>query len=293
MPWLINASQLDKFRKSQKNVSILDATWHHATENRNAQEEFLQKHIIGAKFFDVTTFCDTSTSLPNMLLRDEASLSEKIGALGITNEHKIIFYDNTNNHSSCRALWMFKVFGHNPQQLYILNGGFNAWQTYGGKTESGEPKLSRKQYQVTFQSQYIRTLMQMKNNCHQLTEQVVDVRNAVRYAGGPEKKPNLRSGHIPESFSFPFTALFEQDGSFKSLDKISKQLTGVAVNLNAPIISTCGSGMTAPILNFVLDLMNHPQNAVYDGSWSEWGLNELLPGEKDLSERPVETSLDS
>src|SRR5579883_677850 len=113
MPWLINASQLDKFRKSQKNVIILDASWHLSTEGRNPRQEFLNSHIIGARFLDLELFNDPHASLPNMLIRDEAVIREQVGALGITNDHKIIFYDNSPLHTSCRALWMFKCFGHN------------------------------------------------------------------------------------------------------------------------------------------------------------------------------------
>lgn len=293
MPWLINAAQLDKFRKNQKNVVVLDATYFLPTDGRNAKEEFLKGHIIGTRFLDLTAFTDKNNSLPNMLLRDEASISEKIGALGITNEHKIIFYDNSDLHSSCRALWMLCVFGHNPQQLYILDGGYSAWEKYGGKIETGEPRnIGVKKYTVNFEAHYIRTLVQMKTNLHHPTEQVVDTRHPVRYAGGPEPRPHMRSGHIPGSYSFPYMTLFEMDGTFKPIEKIRKQLTGLGVDLHYPIITSCGSGMTGPILNFVLDLMNHSKHSLYDGSWSEWGSDQLYPGEESLAERPVKTSLE-
>jgi thiosulfate/3-mercaptopyruvate sulfurtransferase len=293
MPWLINAAQLDKFRKSQKNVIVLDASWHLPAEGRNAKEEFLTHHIIGARFLDLDAFHDKETSLPNMIVRDEKIISEKVGALSITNDFKIIFYDNSKLHTSCRALWMFKVFGHSPNQLYILDGGFEAWEKYGGKVESGEPRnVAPKLYSVNFEAHYIRTLVQMKTNLHHPTEQVVDMRHPVRYAGGPEQRPDMRTGHIPGSFSFPYTTMFEQDGRFKPIEKIRKQLTGIGVDIVSPIITTCGSGMTASVLNFTLDLMNQPQQSLYDGSWSEWGSEQLYQGEANLEERPVEKSVD-
>jgi len=293
MPWLINAAQLDKFRKNQKNVVILDASWHLPAENRDAKAEFLTSHIIGARFFDLDALNDESTSLPHMLLRDEKIISEKIGALGITNEHKIILYDNSKLHTSCRALWMFKVFGHNPHQLYILDGGYSAWEKYGGKIETGESRGGApKSYTVNFEAHFIRTLVQMKTNLHHPAEQVVDVRHPVRYAGGPEPRPGLRPGHIPGSFSFPFMTMFESDGRWKPIEKIRRQLTGIGVELSHPIITTCGSGMTAAILDFALDLMNQSSHSLYDGSWSEWGSDQLYSGESNLEERPVETSLD-
>lgn len=291
MPWLINAAQLDKFRKNQKQVVILDASWHLRSEQRNAHEEFLYRHIVDAKFLDLNLFHDTATTLSNMLIRDETKISQLVGALGITNDHKIIFYDRSLLHSSCRALWMFRVFGHHPNQLYILDGGFSAWEKYGGKVESEETKSSSKNYAVNFDTHLVRSLMQMKTNLNHPTEQVIDVRHPVRFAGGSEKS-GIRSGHIRGSFSFPYMTMFESNGHFKSIEKIRRQLYAIGVELNKPIVTMCGSGITASILNFVLDLLNHSSHALYDGSWSEWGSTQLYSGETDLSERPVVRSID-
>jgi thiosulfate/3-mercaptopyruvate sulfurtransferase len=293
MPWLINSAQLDKFRKSQKNVTILDASWHLPKENRDAKEEFLANHISSARFLDLNDFSDRDTALSNMLMRDEAAISQKVGELGITNEHKIIFYDNSDLHTSCRALWMFKVFGHNPSQLYILDGGQAAWQKYGGKMENGEPRnVTTKSYTVNFEAHLIRTLVQMKNNLHHPSEQVVDLRHPVRYAGGPEPRIGLRSGHIPGSFCFPYFTMFETDGRWKPLEKIRRQFTGIGVDMDYPVTTLCGSGITAAILDFALDLMGHDNHAIYDGSWAEWGSDQFYPGESNLAERPVVTSLE-
>lgn len=293
MSYLINAVQLDKFRKSQKNVTILDATWCLPTDNRDVRTEFQASHIAGSRFLDLTDFSDMHSDLPNMLLRDEAMISEKVGALGITNEHKIIFYDNSPLHTSCRAFWMFKTFGHPLNQLYILDGGLEGWERYGGKLEAGEPRpLAKKPYAVSFQAHLIRTLVQMKTNLHHPKEQVVDVRHPVRYAGGQESRIGLRAGHIPGSRSFPYFTMFETTGQWKPLEKIRKQLTGVGVNLDDTIVASCGSGMTAAVLTFALDLLGQTQHALYDGSWSEWGAEKLYPGEKSLAERPVVSSLE-
>ncbi|EKD71413.1 MAG: 3-mercaptopyruvate:cyanide sulfurtransferase [uncultured bacterium] len=293
MPWLINAAQLEKFRKNQKNVVILDATWHMpGGEQCDAYQDFLHAHISGARFFDIDEFCDPEGYHPKMLTRDEKLIGEKLGALGITNEHKIIFYDNSKAHTSCRALWMMKVFGHNPNLLYVLDGGYESWEKFGGKIDTGEVRTTPRTYEVRYEAHFLRTLVQMKTNLHHPTEQVVDARHPVRYAGGPESRPGLRAGHIPRSFCFPFMTMFEADGRWKPIEKIRKQLTGIGVDLNYPIVTTCGSGTTASIINFALDLMNHTQHAVYNGSWTEWGAEKLYPGEASLAERPVETSID-
>jgi len=292
MPWLINPAQLDKFRKNQKSLIILDASWHLPQTGRDAKQEFIEKHLLDSHFLDLNIFHDTANLIPNMLIHDEKILSEKLGALGIRNDYKIIFYDNSDLHSSCRALWMMRVFGHNPHQLYILDGGLEAWEKYGGKLASGETSVTAKSYTAKFQPQLLRSLADMKKNVVSPTEQVVDLRHAVRFAGAPELRPGIRSGHIPDSFSFPYTSFFDKEKRFLPIEKIRKNLFGMGIDLATPIITTCGSGMTAPILNFLLELMEHPQHALYDGSWSEWGAEKLYPGETNLDERPVVRSLD-
>lgn len=292
MPWLINSAQLEKFRKNQKNVVILDASWYLPVQERNAHDEFTQSHIVSAQFFNLDDFHDSHSSLPYMLIRDEESIREKISQLGISNETKIMFYDHGELHTACRALWMFKVFGHASNQLYILDGGFKDWMQFGGKIESGPSRaVSKKKYEVKFQAQLVRTLLQMKSNLKGPKEQVVDVRHPVRYAGGKEPRHHLRAGHIPGSFCFPYFTMLESNGKFKSLDQIQKQLLSIGVELSYPIISTCGSGITSAILSFVLDLLGHHKHALYDGSWAEWGADTLFEGEPDLFERPVVTSI--
>lgn len=292
MAWLINAAQLDKFRKNQKNLIILDASFHHG--ERNAKQEFLDKHIIDAHFFDIDLFSDPHPDAPHshMLIHDEQRMSELVSSLGIRNDYKIIFYDNSELHTACRALWQFKMFGHNSNLLYVLDGGFKAWERFGGKTESGQPTVTPKTYTARFKPEYLRTLTQIKTNLMAPVEQLVDVRHAVRYSGGVEPRAGVRRGHIPGSYCFPTVSMFDKEGQFLSVEKIRKKLIEIGVSLNAPIVTTCGSGMTAPILNFLLELMNYSQQAVYNGSWSEWGAERLFEGEMSLEERPVETCVD-
>ncbi|MDR3491068.1 MAG: sulfurtransferase [Gammaproteobacteria bacterium] len=293
MSWLINSAQLDKFRKNQKNVILFDASFHMPDEQRDAKTEFLTQHIAGAQFFSIDDFSDPDPAAPHthMLLQDEKILSEKLSALGVRNDAKIIFYDNSKLHTACRALWMFKMFGHNPQLLYVLDGGLDSWNKYNGKTESGEPHITARPYKVNFKNEFIRTLSQMKSNLHNPSEQVIDARHAVRFAGGPETSPNLRLGHIPGSFSFPYNTLFEKDGLWRPIEKIKSQLIACGIDLKTPIITTCGTAMTAATLDFVLDLLEHPNHAIYNGSWSEWGSQKLYPNELSLDERPVEDCL--
>lgn len=292
MSWLINAAQAEKFRKSQKSLIIVDASWHGVDSDRDAKQEFIDKHILGAQFMNLSDFADPHSDLPNTLLLDEKLISEKLSALGIRNDFKIIFYDNSDLHSACRAVWMMKMFGHASNQLYILDGGLQAWEKFKGKTASGEAIPKQKTYTAKMDRQYLRTLTQMKQNIAQPTDQVVDVRHPVRFSGGNESREGIRKGHIPGSVNCPYPVFFDKNHQFLPLNKIRQKLLGVTLNLSLPIVSTCGSGMTAPILDFLLDILGHTQHTVYDGSWTEWGALKLYPGETDISERPIETCLE-
>lgn len=289
MPWLINATQLDKFRRSQKNIIILDASLH--LDKRDPQQEFAEKHIIDAQFFDIDFFSDPHTPLPHQLIQDATLVGEKCGQLGLRNDYKIIFYDNSDLHSACRALWMFKMFGHNPNQLYILDGGLKAWEKFGGKMASGNSPITPRIYQAAYQARWLSTLLQMKSHVMNTTTQIVDMRHPARFAGAPETRPNLRPGHMPGAICFPYSAFFEKEGTFLPLEKIRKKLSDVSIDPSVPIVTTCGSAITAPIFNFILDILGHENHSVYDGSWSEWGANTLYPDEANLAERPVETCL--
>jgi thiosulfate/3-mercaptopyruvate sulfurtransferase len=256
------------------------------------KKEFAEKHIPGAQFFDITALNDPHSDLPNLMSLDPNFLNEKLSAMGIRNDYKIIFYDNSNLHTSCRALWMFKCFGHNTNLLYVLDGGLEAWTSSAGKVESGEVVPSAKQYTVNLENKYLRTLAQVKENLKNPTEQIVDLRHPVRFCGGPEAREGLRSGHIPGSFSFPYFCFFEKDGTFITPERVRRKFMDTVIDYNSPIVTTCGSGMTAPILDFLLDIMGHTQHAVYNASWNEWGANKLYPGETSLDERPVDTCLE-
>lgn len=290
MPWLINAEQLDRFRKNQKNLVILDATWYDLDKER-ARQEFIEKHIASARFLDLNLFSDPASPLPNMLSRDEQKNADLLSALGLRSDCKIILYDRSPFYSSCRALWMLKVLGHPPQLLYILDGGQAAWERFGGKLESGASHTAAKLYPVRYHEKYLRTLEQMKHLVQNHTEQVLDVRHAVRFSGGAEPRPGLRMGHIPGSFCYPFTVFFDKDRYFLPLEKLRRRLEGIAIDLHAPTVTLCGSGMTAAVANFVLDILGNENNALYDGSWTEWGAEGLYAGEVSLAERPLETCL--
>lgn len=294
MSTLIDAVQLDKLRKQPKNVVILDASWHLPVSDRDAKAEFEEGHVVGAHFLDLSLYFDEESAIPHMLTTDVARITALMSQLGVGSDDKIIIYDQSDLHTSCRAWWMFRIFGHDPEKLFILNGGFQAWKRFGGKIETGPAKLSpqSKSFDVQWQPALVRSLAEMKQNVVSPTEQVVDMRHPVRYAGGIEPRPHMRSGHIPGSFCFPFMTMFETNGEFRSLRRLETQLRAMGLELDYPVVTTCGSGITAPILNFVLDLIGVKQHALYDGSFCEWGADHLYAGETSLDERPVVRSVD-
>ena len=283
MEWLIDIEAFEKLRKHHKQMLVFDASWYGLGHFQEAYTVFLERHIPGALFFYQTLFCDTATILPNQLSRDLAHLQAAYTSLGITPAHKIVFYDHSPLHTSARALWILKMLGHSPHQLYLLDGGLPCYGKAGGPLQSGEAKahLVKKSSLIHARFDEMITLSKMKENLQHPTAQVIDVRHPVRFM----------AGHIPDSFCFPYFAMFDSAGRFKKIEQIRKQLLGIGVDLARPIISTCGSGITATILDFVLDLMDHNEHGVYDGAWAEWGYPALYPGETSLDERPVQKTI--
>ncbi|HEX2548465.1 MAG TPA: rhodanese-like domain-containing protein, partial [Gammaproteobacteria bacterium] len=163
----------------------------------------------------------------------------------------------------------------------------------GFKTESGNKNVGAKVYRAEWKSSYLRTLADVKANLKNPTQQIIDLRHPVRYAGGKETRPELRSGHIPGSICLPYYILFEKDGTFLPQEKIRKKLNDLNIDPALPILITCGSAITAPILDFLLDIMNYDNHGVYDGAWAEYGSEKLYAGEDSLAERPIETCVDS
>lgn len=291
MSSLITATTLATLLRDPEPPLIFDASWH-MPGDRDARKEFNEKHIAGAHFFDLDAFCEPNHPLPNMLSKNPEHFATQLNLLGIHPKQKIVFYDNSVFHTACRAYWILTIAGHHPNLLFILNGGLQAWEKLSGAFSSDIAPRTPSHYPVNYQSQLLCDLSEMKKIVQTRSAQVIDQRHPVRFIGGPEPRLNLRFGHIPNSISFPYLSFTDHQGYFFSLDKIRKNLFNVGVNLNEPIVSTCGSGMSAPILNFFLSMSRHPNHKLYDGSWSEWGASQCYQDEKDLNERPVETYLE-
>lgn len=266
--WL--ASELGK-----NDLRIVDASLFLPDHGRNARAEFETAHIPGAVFMDLDEIVDTSSGLPHMLPPPE-KFASRMQALGLGDGSRIVVYDNSPLKSSARAWWMLKVFG--AHEVAILDGGFAKWQTEGRPVESGKPVVRHRHFTVWQDKSLVRTLDQMVDNLKTKAEQVLDARPAGRFAGSdPEPRPGLRGGHMPGARNLPHSELFNADGTWKQGDDLRAAFTQAGIDLDRPVTTTCGSGVTAAVLAFGMHLLGKKDVGLYDGSWSEWGAQTGTP----------------
>ena len=259
----------------KSDLSIIDASLFLPAMGRNARAEFEAAHIPGAVFFDIEEVSDTTNPLPTMLPPAE-KFASRCQALGLGDGSRIVVYDNSPLKSSARLWWMLNLFG--AHEVAILDGGFPKWQAEGRPVESGKPIVRHRHFTVWADKALVRDMAQMTDNLRSKAEQVVDARGAGRFTGAePDPRPDVRPGNIPGSKNIPYSALFNEDGTFKAPADIKALFDAAEIDLSKPLVATCGSGITAPVVAFGAALVGKPTVAVYDGSWSEWGANPHNP----------------
>lgn len=253
-------------------IKVLDATSHLPALGRNAKEEHLTRRITGAGWFDIDEIADKSSKLPHTL--PSASLFQsKMQALGLENDDYVIVYCNSVFLSAARAWWMLRLFGHD--RVSVLDGGLTSWLAISGATESG-PKAPTHHGRFTVRASAgaqmikIESLRQLVEQG--VSEQIADARSPGRFAGtDPEPRAGLRSGHMPGASNVPIASLIDDAGGLRSLDDIAKAFAAGGIDPASPVITTCGSGITACGLALGLALLGNDNVRVYDGSWCEWG----------------------
>jgi len=264
-------------RLGTPDLRLVDASWHLPATGRHAAAEFAAAHVPGAVFFDIDAQAAPG-DLPHML-PGAAAFAGAVGALGITGRDDIVVYDATGLFSAARVRWMFRLYG--ARRVTILDGGLPAWLAAGYPVESGAGAIAPARFVASEPpTGAVATADDVLAAASGGTVRVLDARSRGRFSGEePEARPGLRGGHVPGSVSLPFTALLE-DGRLKSDAELRAVLAAHDVPLDGPVITTCGSGVTAAVISLALECLGARDVALYDGSWSEWGGRAELPVER-------------
>lgn len=274
--WLANEMGASDLR-------IVDATKHLAEAGRDSRAEYLAAHIPGAVFMDLGDLVDEAAPIENTL-PSAAKFASRMQALGLGDGSRIVIYDDSAVKSSARAWFMLRLFG--AQNVALLDGGIAKWKAEGRPLASGEVKQRRRHYTSWSDESQLRSKAQVLANIESKAEQVVDARGKPRFTGAdPEVRPGLASGHIPCSLNVPFATLFKADGTWKEPEDLRAVFTQAGVDLSRPIVTSCGSGVTACCLAFALHLIGKDDVSLYDGSWTEWGADPETPKETGEAKR--------
>jgi thiosulfate/3-mercaptopyruvate sulfurtransferase len=257
-------------------VKIIDASFKMPGVLPLPIDDYLAAHIPGAVFFDVDAVSDHSVQLPHMY-PDAAQFARDVSELGISTDDTVVAYDSGGWVAAPRAWWMFLSFGH--RNVKVLDGGLKKWRAESRPTESGKPSPKPGHFTATLDPGYVRSKQQMVANLASRTEQLVDARASGRFDGSvSEPRPGLRAGHIPGSRNLPYNELFDAGtGTMKPHDALRAAFKSAGIDTAKPVVTTCGSGVSAAVLTLALYRIGVRGTALYDGSWSEWGLLDGPP----------------
>ncbi len=256
-------------------LRLLDASWHMPDAGRDARAEYEAAHIPGARFFDIDEIADSRSELPHMAPPVEKFMS-RMRAMGVGDGHQVVVYDGAGLFSAARVWWTFRLMG--KRDVAVLDGGLPKWQAEGREIEDLPPVVRDRHMTVARQNHLIKDVTQVAHASKLGDTEIIDARSPERFRGEVEEpRPGLRSGHIPGSKNLPYGDLLNPDGTMKDEAGLRAAFTAAGVDLAKPAITTCGSGITAAILALALERLGKSDHAVYDGSWTEWGMYDDLP----------------
>ena len=249
-------------------LRIIDASWH-LDPQRDARSEYETAHIPGARFVDLDEISDSRSNLPHMAPPPEKFIS-RMRSMGIGDGHQVVIYDNSAVRSAARMWWTFRLMG--KTDVAVLDGGLAKWLAEGRETEDMPPITRDRHITVQRQAGFVRDVTQVAAASKLADHEIIDARAPERFRGELEEpRPGLRAGHIPGAKNLPFGRLYNADGTMKTVPELRAEFDSAGIDLSRPVITTCGSGVTAAILILALERIGHRSHSLYDGSWAEWG----------------------
>ncbi|MBX9457795.1 MAG: 3-mercaptopyruvate sulfurtransferase [Rhizobium sp.] len=266
-PFVVSSDWVEK-NLGAPDFRLVDASFYLPAQKRNAAEEYAEGHIPGAVLFDQDAIADHSTDLPHMV-PDPQVFADAVGRMGIRETDTIVVYDGIGMFASPRVWWLFRTMG--AGNVFVLDGGMDGWKREGRPVTTELPEPAPAIFRANFDASRVTSLDMMKQIVASGSVQIADARSAGRFAGtDPEPRASLRSGHMPGARSMPVMQLTE-NGRLKSLPELKAAIEDAGIDLGRPVVTSCGSGITAAIITLSLASLGHTDNTLYDGSWTEWG----------------------
>ena len=266
-PFVVSADWLME-RLGKPGLSIIDGSWYLPTQNRDARAEYQAAHIPGAVFFDQDAVVSPDSPLPHTL-PSPGLFAQFASSMGVDEKDTIVVYDGPGFFSAPRVWWMFRLMG--AKDVYVLDGGFDRWKAEGRPVTAETTKIASCFFEVDCDPSRVVSFEEMRRIVDGKTAQIADARPAGRFAGtDPEPRPGMRGGHMPGARNVPATSL-SRDGSLLPVPELRAALEAAGLDLTKPVVTSCGSGVTAAVVSLALESVGHPQHRLYDGSWSEWG----------------------
>ena len=255
-------------------LRIFDASWYLPDMNRDGRAEYERGHIPGARFFDIDEISDLRSEQPHTVPPTEKFIS-RMRAMGVGDGHQVVVYDGAGLFSAARVWWLFRLMG--KTDIAVLDGGYPKWTSEGRPTEDMPPVMRDRHITVSRQNHLVKDVTQVASASKLGDHEIIDARSPGRFRGDePEPREGLRSGHIPGSKNVHYQTLLNEKGTLKDPDELKALFQAAGVDLSKPVITSCGSGVTAAILSLALERIGHRQHSLYDGSWSEWGMYDGL-----------------
>ncbi|WP_274424548.1 3-mercaptopyruvate sulfurtransferase [Chelativorans sp. YIM 93263] len=272
-PFVVSAYWLEE-NLEMPGLSIVDGSWYLPVQERNARAEYDEAHIPSAVFFDQDRVVDPDSDLPHAL-PEPLTFEQFASSMGISERDTIVVYDGPGFFSAPRVWWMFRVMG--ADKVFILDGGFDRWRAQERPVTDEPTRIAPAAFVPRFDESRVASLDEMRGIVEDGKMQIADARPPGRFTGAePEPRAGMRSGHMPGARNVPATALSE-NGSLLPPERLRKTLQEAGLDLNKPVVTSCGSGVTAAAITFALETLGHKENKLYDGSWSEWGSRNDTP----------------